>query len=384
MHSTMRRNRRPYTVALLFTGAFVFIYFTYFHTSKPMPMVWPRNQTRNADLMIHPEKVTTLIQPRNVCGRRKADEDDNDVYLLVVVCSAMRNHQERQAIRQSWAKDQESLPNIKVVFLLGTSTSSSRSNASIAESIQLQANVTQEADSFGDILQEDFVDSYANLTIKSLMMLKWMSTSKCATNVPYLLKTDDDMYVNLHNLYQLVANNKNPYLMIGSVICGAKPIRDPYNKWHSPEYMYKGRVYPMYLSGTGYLMSAAAAGMLYQVSHLVPMFHMEDIYVTGFLRTKVNEGAKVSDQAKVSLQVTDDLRFSLVKVKDDPCIHSKVITSHHYQPDKLKSIYSNVKSLKEGSCPSKVKPKSLRPYPIDPCWWRATHGPKKKVGRKQL
>ena len=35
------------------------------------------------------------------------------------------------------------------------------------------------------------------------------------------------------------------------MICGAKPIRDPHNKWYSPQYMFQGKVYPMYLSGTG-------------------------------------------------------------------------------------------------------------------------------------
>ena len=104
-------------------------------------------------------------------------------------------------------------------------------------------------------------------------MLKWFDQA-CSGKATYLMKTDDDMYVNLDNLLDLVRHNKDPYLMTGeanaqyviaisfetyfiklpfsgSVICGAKPIRDPYNKWYSPQYMYEGKVYPMYLSGTG-------------------------------------------------------------------------------------------------------------------------------------
>ena len=63
-------------------------------------------------------------------------------------------------------------------------------------------------------MQEDFVDSYANLTVKSLMMLKWFSQS-CSDKALYLMKTDDDMYVNLVNLYDMVKTNKDPYLMTG-------------------------------------------------------------------------------------------------------------------------------------------------------------------------
>ena len=98
-------------------------------------------------------------------------------------------------------------------------------------------------------MQEDFIDSYANLTVKSLMLLKWFS--KSCEKVPYVLKTDDDVFINLKNLHALVAKNKKTNLLMGTLICGATPIRDPYNKWFSPKYMYGKKRYPNYLSGTG-------------------------------------------------------------------------------------------------------------------------------------
>ena len=121
-----------------------------------------------------------------------------------------------------------SVPNTQVIFLLGHVGN---------DTIPLQINVTKESETFGDILQEDFIDSYANLTLKTLMMLKWYNQS-CSSNVPYILKTDDDVYINLQNLQKLVKLNKIPNLLMGTLICGATPIRDPYNKWFSPEYMY--------------------------------------------------------------------------------------------------------------------------------------------------
>ena len=113
----------------------------------------------------------------------------------------------------------------------------------------LQTNVTRESDLYDDILQEDFIDSYANLTVKSLMLLKWFS--KSCEKVPYVLKTDDDVFINLKNLHALVTKNKKTNLLMGTLICGATPIRDPYNKWFSPKYMYGKKRYPNYLSGTG-------------------------------------------------------------------------------------------------------------------------------------
>ena len=61
--------------------------------------------------------------------------------------------------------------------------------------------------------------------------------------MPYILKTDDDVYINMNNLYKLVKMNKIPNLLMGTLICGAVPIRDPYNKWYSPHYMYDKKRY---------------------------------------------------------------------------------------------------------------------------------------------
>lgn len=38
-------------------------------------------------------------------------------------------------------------------------------------------SINQESDYFGDIVQESFLDSYNNLTLKSIMMLKWVTTN---------------------------------------------------------------------------------------------------------------------------------------------------------------------------------------------------------------
>jgi len=76
----------------------------------------------------------------------------------------------------------------------------------------IQSNLTQESQTYGDILQESFLDSYANLTLKSVMLLKWFSRE--CNKIPYVLKTDDDMYINLKQLFQLTVANKKPNLLV--------------------------------------------------------------------------------------------------------------------------------------------------------------------------
>ena len=48
------------------------------------------------------------------------------------------------------------------------------------------------------MLQKPFIDSYKNLTIKTLEILKWYLQKK-HVDIPYLLKTDDDMYIDVRD-----------------------------------------------------------------------------------------------------------------------------------------------------------------------------------------
>lgn len=58
--------------------------------------------------------------------------------------------------------------NVKIVYLIGQTQSN-----------ETQTSINQESDFYGDIVQESFLDSYNNLTLKSIMMLKWVTTN-CA------------------------------------------------------------------------------------------------------------------------------------------------------------------------------------------------------------
>lgn len=64
-------------------------------------------------------------------------------------------------------------------------------------------------------------------------MLKWVQMY-CA-QVPFVLKSDDDVYVNLENLYNYIKKveqtNDTSKLLVGKVEPNAKPFRDNTNKW---------------------------------------------------------------------------------------------------------------------------------------------------------
>lgn len=56
----------------------------------------------------------------------------------------------------------------------------------------------EEGRTYRDIIQEDFLDTYFNLTLKSILALKWV-TQHC-TGLEYFMKADDDVFINVPKL----------------------------------------------------------------------------------------------------------------------------------------------------------------------------------------
>ena len=234
---------------------------------KGKAATWPEDQTTDVGELIHPMQTTSILTPKNICSERHQYESS----LLIVVCSSTHHAKQRQTIRDTWAKRILPFPGkVDIVFLLGELAKPT--NAS-------QFALDEESARFGDILQESFLDSYANLTIKSLMMLKWFA-NHCSKHYQYLMKTDDDMYINIPQLLNLVNQNTNMNMLTGFLHCGALPITEPSHKQFAPPYMLSGldmdaaTVYPNFLSGTAYIMSKSTALILYRLSKIIPAFHL--------------------------------------------------------------------------------------------------------------
>jgi len=331
-------------VLLLALCIFCFISWLPFLAEKnkgPLAFVWPVNQSRNARELILPDKRTTILTP-DVCRASNTSKEAHP-FLLVIVCSSVPNFEARYSIRESWAKETEDLKKVKVVFLVGTEVNDTH-----------QEQILSESEQYGDIIQESFIDTYANLTVKSLFLLKWFNTHCDKTQ--YVMKADDDMYINLDRLYATVQANKRPNLLMGSLICNAIPIKDPYNKWYVPQYMFAGKRYPNYLSGTSYLMAKTTVAKLYNASLDTPMFHLEDIFVTGML------------SARVRIRPVDNIGFSYVRRKLNSCLFKQSISTHKVKLIEMKAIYDKLLTSKNQECP-KLKSRLLRDYGPGKCSW---------------
>ncbi|ELW69543.1 Beta-1,3-galactosyltransferase 4 [Tupaia chinensis] len=156
-----------------------------------------------------------------------------------------------------------------------------------------------------------FQDSYRNLTLKTLSGLNW--ADKHCPRARYILKTDDDVYVNVPEMVselvlrggrweqwerdtksqrepvaeneegegQALVNKAVPLLYLGRVHWRVKPSRTPGGKhWVSEEqWPHTWGHFPPYASGTGYVLSASAVQLILKVASRAPRLPLEDVFV---------------------------------------------------------------------------------------------------------
>ncbi|KAK3107791.1 hypothetical protein FSP39_022241 [Pinctada imbricata] len=258
-----------------------------------------------------------LIDNPNICDTSGGKQGKIDVIILIFTTHLRRG--QRDTIRKTWVSDaKNNTGNIRYAFLLG-----------YTKNKDAQTAVEKENEEFHDIIQEDFVDAYLNLTYKTMMAFKWAVT-KCA-HARFVMKTDDDMYVNTKALL-FVANQSEPLLQKnigGACHKSAGPIRDRRSKWYASVESYPGKSYPGFCSGTGYVTSIAMARKVFDVSKDVPFFHLEDVFVALCVR-------------KLNLSLLPIRGFNAGQVKPHGCNYKKnsMVTSHYMNPDLVKKIWA--------------------------------------------
>ena len=78
--------------------------------------------------------------------------------IVCIVHSALNHQEKRNIIRKTWSQASKDMPNLQIIFVVGTSTVKSD-----VKGIYL------EADEYKDILMGDFIDSYRNLSYKNIL-----------------------------------------------------------------------------------------------------------------------------------------------------------------------------------------------------------------------
>ena len=217
----------------------------------------------------HPFKI--LLHPRkSLCAHEQ-------IFILIYVHTAPNHFKQRNVIRQTWAKRGNfDEVQIRLIFVMGWTD-----NRTTQESIEFEHN------QYADILQENFIDSYRNLTYKAIGSLKWISEH--CRQAKFILKTDDDIFVNIFSLVNHLksrGSDSMKKLMFCLVWRRMKVIRNPKSKWYIPKSEFKDEFFPQYCSGSAFFFTNDLTYPMYNASLHTPFFWVDDFYMTGLLATR--------------------------------------------------------------------------------------------------
>ncbi|KAF1394704.1 hypothetical protein PFLUV_G00003920 [Perca fluviatilis] len=250
----------------------------------------------------HPHNYHFIMDNKEVCKTKTP-------FLVLMVPVAPTNVEARDAIRQTWGND--SLVRGEVVltlFMLGLS------GGPAAE--QLQETLKQENLQHHDLIQSDFMDTYLNLTIKTMVIMDWLAT-RCRT-AAYAMKIDSDMFLNIDNLVMMLQKPGIPKLnyLTGMLMWNRPVIRSKNSKWYVPEEMYPDPQYPTYTLGMGYVFSNDLPEKFVEISKSIKPFNIEDAYI-GMCMKKLGLGPTSPPNPS---------QFKAYNKRYDRCEYSKIIT----------------------------------------------------------
>ncbi|CAF97551.1 unnamed protein product [Tetraodon nigroviridis] len=229
------------------------------------------------------------------------------------------NSGRRDAIRSTWGNETYIWSalgaTIKVLFALG---------APRAPGAALQEQLVQENRLHGDLVQQDFLDSFYNLTLKLLLQIHWMHR-RCA-HARFLMSADDDVFVHTPNLVRylqaVAASGGVADFWVGKVHRGAPPIRSKDSKYYVPPEMYPWSTYPDYTAGAAYVVSGDVAERVHHATlTLNASLYIDDVFMGICANT-------------VGVSPRNHPFFSGEgKAPNHPCIYERMMTSHGHVED---------------------------------------------------
>ena len=122
----------------------------------------------------------------------------------------------------------------------------------------------------------NFQDAYRNLTLKTIAGFHLVN-SHCA-HARFIMKTDDDVYVNIPSLLDLLAR-ENENFSFGRLFKLAHPQRDSKSKWCISHEAYPNQTYPDYYNGAGYVLSMTHVREILNIYQNVDFIPFEDVFV---------------------------------------------------------------------------------------------------------
>lgn len=269
-----------------------------------------------------------LVNHPDKCGDGH-NENSDEVLLLLFVKSSPKNFERRRAIRDTWGNERFTRSKLgasmRTLFALGK-------HPDIAHQDSVQKALLEEDRAYGDLIQQDFIDTFHNLTTKFILQFHW--ARKYCAQAHFFMSADDDIFVHMPNLVKylqlLHSQSGAKGVWVGHVHRGAPPVRRKESKYHVPEELYPWPSYPDYTAGAGYVVSGDVAAKIYQATLVLnPSMYIDDVFMGICAKTM-----GVIPQHHVYFSGEG-------KAPYHPCIYGHMITSHGHSTD-VRSLWKAV------------------------------------------
>ena len=268
----------------------------------------------------------------DLCTRRLQTMDDKDsnqwlsewnknavsgqpkkVFLVILILTAPKNFEMRNVIRQTWLNEETS--DTLHYFVIGT------------EGLIRDVNVTIQSEQkrFSDLLLLPNVkDSYSALTKKLLASLVYVQHN---VMFRFLLKCDDDTYVQLHQLHYELKEVPYKQRIYWGFFNGNAPVfkRGP---WKETKFLLCDRYLP-YAAGGGYILSHDLVAFIASNSRYLQLYDNEDVSVGVWL-------------APLELHRIHDTKFD-TEYKSRGC-HNDYIVTHKQNTVSMREKYNHLEA----------------------------------------
>ncbi|KAL7983615.1 hypothetical protein Chor_000491 [Crotalus horridus] len=280
-------------------------------------------QTKTEDIFLKQGNGQFLLVPHSDCSQIPP-------FLVILVTSSPTDLKVRVIIRETWGKKRLIANKLIVTyFLLGITLNPEEQVAVINESLK-----------YGDIIQKSFVDTYYNLTLKTMMGIEWIH--KFCSQSSFVMKADSDVFVNTYYLTELLLKKiQKTRFFTGFLKQNDHPIRKISSKWYMSKNEYPRNVYPPFCSGTGYVFSTDVASLVYRISDNITFVKLEDVFI-GLCLAEL--GIKPENLHSKQTFFPERLKFS-------PCRFKQIVTSHFVKPHELMIYWNALEKSMDENCP---------------------------------
>lgn len=197
-------------------------------------------------------------------------DEGESIKLLIIITSAHAHQDARLAIRQTWGH-YGTRRDVAIAFILGHTNNKTLENA-----------LNNENYIYGDLIRGHFIDSYNNLTLKTISALEWVDQN--CPQAKFVLKTDDDMFINVPKLMAfLEKHQKDKRVIFGRLAKKWKPIRNKKSKYYVSSGQFAAMIFPPFTTGPAYVMSADVIHDLYIKALQQTYLKLEDVFTTGIV-----------------------------------------------------------------------------------------------------